>query len=301
MGIDGGGTQTTCLVADERTVLGSATTGGSNITRLGEARARESLHAAVRAACAEAKVDPRQVKSACVGLSGAGRVEVRESVQRMLKELLPGRLLVVGDIETTMEAAFGAGPGVIAIAGTGSSAYGRDAAGRTARSGGWGLAISDEGSGQWVGRAAISSLLDAHDAGLDPALLRKVLGLWKMNSLAELVRHANASPPPDFSSLFPHVLAAADSGDEIGAAVLQRAGREVAGLVGNVIRRLFVVGNGVRVAVTGGVFRESALARGSFRERVIAEFPEAVVNVEVVDPAQGALSLARKAAGTGGG
>jgi N-acetylglucosamine kinase-like BadF-type ATPase len=48
LGIDGGGTKTRCLLADETTVLAKAMTGGSNIVRLGEQQAREALHSAIR-------------------------------------------------------------------------------------------------------------------------------------------------------------------------------------------------------------------------------------------------------------
>ena len=46
---------------------------------------------------------------------------------------------------------------MIVIAGTGSIAYGRNREGQTARAGGWGFAISDEGSGHWIGRAAVAA------------------------------------------------------------------------------------------------------------------------------------------------
>jgi N-acetylglucosamine kinase-like BadF-type ATPase len=244
-----------------------------------------------------AKVDPAQIVNACVGLSGAGRSEVRDLVARLMAEVVVGRLLVVGDIEIAMEAAFASGPGVITIAGTGSIAYGRDAQGRTARSGGWGLAISDEGSGQWVGRTAVGAVLSANDAGDDPALLPTVLRLWNLATLDDLVRYANASPPPDFSSLFPLVLAAADEGDQVARDVLSHAGRELAALAGNVLRRLFAGVGSVPVAVVGGVFRQSAVVREVFYNRVTSEFPHATVNPTVVEPALGALELARKAAG----
>ena len=296
LGIDGGGTQTTCLVADEHAVLGAATAGGSNITRLGEARVRDSLHTAVRAACAAAKLDPAQIESTCVGLSGAGRPEVRDVVARIMTEIIRGRVLVVGDIEIAMQAAFGGGPGVITIAGTGSIAYGRDLQGRIARSGGWGLAISDEGSGQWIGRAAVSAALGAKDAGADPQLLQPILELWKLTTLDDLVRYANASPPPDFSSLFPLVLAAADAGDPVAREVLGRAGRELAGLAGSVIRRLFAGLASVPVALVGGVFRQSAVVREVFYNKLTSELPQATVNLSVIEPARGALELAQKAA-----
>jgi N-acetylglucosamine kinase-like BadF-type ATPase len=308
VGIDGGGTKTMCVVADENNVLGTATSAGSNITRHGEARVREALHAAVRDACAAAKVDPATIVSACVGLSGAGRPEVRDAVTRMMREVLRGQIEVVTDLETTLEAAFGEGPGVITIAGTGSIAYGRDAAGQAARAGGWGLAISDEGSGQWIGRAAVSAVLGATDSGEDPALLKPILELWKLTSLDELVRLANASPPPDFSSLVPLVLDAAENPrpsrawtghpsqcDALARNVLERAGNELAALARNVVRRLFAPGGDVRVAMAGGVFRESELVRQVFYNGVIAEFPRVTVKSEIVDAVDGALARARKA------
>jgi len=295
LGIDGGGTKTTCVVADETSVLASATTGGSNITRHGDARVREALHAGVRAACAAAKVDPSRIESACVGLSGAGRAEVRDAVATMLEEVVRGRVQVVSDLETTLQAAFGEGPGVITIAGTGSIAYGRDSRGQTARAGGWGLAISDEGSGQWVGRTAVSAVLGAKDAGEEPPLLETILKLWKLTSLDELLRRANASPPPDFSSLFPAVRAAADAGDPLARHRLQQAGSELAALAGNVIRRLFGGTGSVPVAMEGSVFRQSELVRQVFYNKLNAEFPHATVNPTVVDPVRGALELARKA------
>ena len=294
LGIDGGGTKTTCVVANEHFVLGSATSGGSNITRWGEARVREVLQTGVKEACATAGVDPRKIISACVGLSGAGRPEVREAVARMMPEIVGGRVQVVSDLETTLEAAFGGGPGVITIAGTGSIAYGRDGQGHTARSGGWGLAISDEGSGQWIGREAVGAVLGAKDAGEEPRLLSPILEAWKVTTLDELVRHANASPPPDFSSLFPLVLEAANAGDDVAKSVLGKAGNELAGLAKNVARRLFAGTGNVPVAMAGGVFRQSEQVRQVFYNQVVGEFPQARVQASVVEAVDGALALARK-------
>jgi N-acetylglucosamine kinase-like BadF-type ATPase len=295
LGIDGGGTKTVCVVADEHAVLGSATSGGSNITRLGDVRVREALQAAVREACAAARVDPTEIKSTCVGLSGAGRPEVRDAVARMMTEIVGGHVQVVSDLETTLEAAFGGGPGVITIAGTGSIAYGRDAAGKTARSGGWGLAISDEGSGEWIGRAAVSAVLSAKDASEDPPLLAAILKLWKLTTIDELVRYANASPPPDFASLFPSVLNAAEAKQVPALKVLRMAGTELAALTNHVIGRLFSEANNVPVAMSGGVFRQSELVRQVFYDAVVAEFPQAHVQPATVEPVKGALALAKKA------
>ncbi len=307
LGIDGGGTKTTCVVADENNILGTATSAGSNITRHGDARVREALQAAVRDACAAAKVDPGAVVRACVGLSGAGRPEVREAVTRMMREVLRGQIEVVTDLETTLEAAFGDGPGVITIAGTGSIAYGRDAGGQTARAGGWGLAISDEGSGQWIGRAAVSAVLGAKDASEDPALLKPILELWELTyarrtgaacqcfAAAGFFESGSVGfgrgrkPPPKRS------LDGAPYRSGSRRRVLRRAGGELATLARSVIRRLFGTQASVRVAMAGGVFRQSDVVRRVFYNGVIAEFPQATVLAEIVDAVDGALALARKA------
>ena len=67
LGIDGGGSKTTCAVGDDISLIATATAGPSNIVRVGEARARESLQQAVRQACAAAGITPQQVGRTCVG------------------------------------------------------------------------------------------------------------------------------------------------------------------------------------------------------------------------------------------
>jgi N-acetylglucosamine kinase-like BadF-type ATPase len=138
-------------------------------------------------------------------------------------------------------------------------------------------------------------VLGAKDAGDDPPLLATILHLWKVTSLDELVRRANASPPPDFSSLFRRVLDAADAGDSLATHVLHQAATELAALARNVIRRLFADGSSVPVAMSGGVFRQSELVREGFSNKLTAEFPQASIHPIVVEPVRGALELARKA------
>src|ERR1700681_4866894 len=170
LGIDGGGSKTSCLIGDETSVLGAGTGAASNVVRVGEAQARESLATAIRQACRVANLEPSQISNVCVGLAGAARPEINELVKDIVSEVIageikPNEVRVVGDMVIVLEAAFGSGPGVIVIAGTGSIAYGRNGEGQTARAGGWGFAISDEGSGHWIGRAVVAAAIRACDGG----------------------------------------------------------------------------------------------------------------------------------------
>src|SRR5467141_3520717 len=304
LGIDGGGTKTRCVLADESMVLATAMSGGSNIVRLGETQAREALHTAVRQVCATANISPAEIRAICIGAAGAARPEIAAKVHSILAELIPKAspisIEVVGDTEIALEAAFGAGPGVIAIAGTGSIAYGRDATGHTARAGGWGFAVSDEGSGHWIGRRAISAILSAHDQGLETTLSAMVLQAWKLNTLDELVQQANSTPPPDFPRLFPIVLRAADEGDSTARALLNDAGANLACLAAIVIRRFahntpagMLPVAMLPVAMTGSVFRQSPDVREVFYNTLQTSLPGTDVRQDIVDPIEGALARAR--------
>jgi glucosamine kinase len=295
LGIDGGGTKTRCALGDETRTLATAIAGGSNVIRVGEALAREALQASVREACASAKITPNQIRGICIGAAGAARPEIAGKTQSILAELTPASIEVVGDMVIALEAAFGSGPGVIAIAGTGSIIYGRDATGRTARAGGWGFAISDEGSGHWIGVHAVSAILRARDAGQDTALSALVLQAWYLQDLGEIVEAANALPPPDFPRLFPVVLKAAGEGDAMARALLADAGSQLAGLTAKVISRLMPKSPHAPVAMTGSVFRQSTEVRKVFYNCLHARFPGLEVRNELVEPVEGALALARRA------
>jgi len=312
LGIDGGGTKTTCAVGDETQLLATATAGPSNIVRVGEVQARESLQQSVRQACAAAGITTEQVARTCVGGSGAARPELAEVVRRCLAEIFTTPIDVVGDMQIALEAAFDTGPGVIVIAGTGSIAYGRDRNGATVRAGGWGFAIGDEGSAHWIGRAAVSAVLRAADlssddhsaadtgeansgTGTHAAFAEALFKMWGVRSLVDLARAANSIPPPDFAALFPAVAA---SSDDLATQVLTSAGRELALVAAVVIRRLFAKDHiaSVPVAMTGGVFRHAALVRQVFYDELRTLEPRAEVIPKVVEPVEGALRMARRAA-----
>ena len=300
LGIDGGGTKTRCVLGDETTVLAKAMTGGCSVIRQGEPQAREALHTAICQVCATARISPNQIRSICIGVTGAARPEIAAKIRRILTELAPeipsANVEVVGDTVIALEAAFGAGPGVIAIAGTGSIIYGRDAAACTARAGGWGFAVSDEGSGYWIGRRAVSAVLTSHDQRLETALTAMLFQAWKISTIDELVLHANATPPPDFPRLFPIVLRAADESDAVARDLLIEAGVELARIAAIVIRRLAPDASHplLPVATTGSVFRQSQVILRVFYNTLQGSFPGLDVRQEPADPVDGALARARQ-------
>lgn len=293
LGIDGGGSKTLCVIGNDTAILGNGESGPSNVVRLGEAQAREAIAAAVKQACAEASINPSQIDRTCVGIAGGGRPESAQIVRRILSEIVSGEVDVVGDMVIALQAAFGSGPGVVVVAGTGSVAYGRNASGQTARAGGWGFAISDEGSAHWIGRAAVAAVMRAYDQGQNSALLGLLMSAWHLETQEQMIMTANASPPADFARLFPAILSAADSADPLAHDALLQAGAELAWLATTVIARLFQQGDDVQVAIAGGVFRNAALVRQVFYNNLRLRHPNIKTSETVVNPVKGALEMAR--------
>jgi glucosamine kinase len=116
---------------------------------------------------------------------------------------------------------------------------------------------------------------------------------WGATTREQVVVAANAAPSPDFAALLPAVLSAADAGDVTARAVLTQAGVELASLAKIVIGRLFGNAGAVPVAVSGGVFCNCEVIRQVFYDRLRAACPQVLPNATLVDPAMGALDLAR--------
>jgi len=291
LGIDAGGTKTDCAVSNGAELLGQATGASCKLARVGKERGRENLQAVIRQATQSAGVEASTIQHVCIGMSGASLAEAVHWAQQTIRELIPdSTIYVAGDHVIAHRAAFGTSPGVLVISGTGSIAFGRNQNGETARAGGWGPNVSDEGSAFWVGREAVTAALHAFDFGNANGLLATIAESWKV-APEEVIRMANASEPR-FPELAGPVVNAAEQGDDTARAIMERAGQALAGLASAVIKRLWPSGGVVPVALAGGVLQGSSLVRHAFREAMKAEQPQAAVSFAFVRPVLGALEIA---------
>jgi N-acetylglucosamine kinase-like BadF-type ATPase len=291
LGIDAGGTKTDCAVSNGAELLGQATGASAKLARVGKEKARENLQAVIRQACEAAKVAPNDVQHVCIGMAGASLAEAVQWAQQTIRELIPdSTIYVAGDHVIAHRAAFGTSPGVLVISGTGSIAFGRNQAGETARAGGWGPSVSDEGSAFWVGREAVAEALRSFDFGKSNGLLSAIANCWKV-APEEVIRLANAAEPR-FPELAGPVVEAAEHGDAQARNIAERAGKALAGLASAVIHKLWPNGGIVPVALSGGVLQGSALVRQAFKEEMRIQQPQAAVSFAYVRPVLGALEIA---------
>ena len=173
IGIDGGGSKTHAIVADDSgTTIGEAFGPGSAVVP-GHADASAGVIAdVIREALAAASMTHVVPRVLCVGVAGAGREHERQALwQALVGRDLATDVVVHSDFGIALDDAFGDGPGVLLVAGTGSVAFGRSPQGTTARCGGWGPVFGDEGSGAWIGRRALSIVTAAADGRESPTAL----------------------------------------------------------------------------------------------------------------------------------
>jgi N-acetylglucosamine kinase-like BadF-type ATPase len=298
LGFDGGGTKTECFLLDAKgRVLGKANAGPANPLRVGWAVTRESLRAAARGALRSARARPQDVRGICAGLAGAGRPAIAQRAGLLLRrEFRNAAVRATSDLEIALAAVAERGPAVVLVAGTGSAAHGRGAAGATARAGGLGPRLGDEGSAFDIGRRALTDVLCAK-SGLGPstALIDKKMRSRRLHKWAELVQSGAELPDAVFPKVFPLVVKAAEAGDSVAREILAAAAAVLAGLAAGVIESLKLAGTEFPLGLAGGVFAASASITAAVKSRLRKIAPHARIALLRTSPAEAAAQLARRA------
>lgn len=305
VGVDGGGTKTRVLVADENGAALGTSEGAASAVRPGAVlQSAEVIASSVREALAAAGVADELPAALCVGVAGVGRDAEREQLRSALVESeLAGEILVLPDAQVALDDAFGDGPGILLVSGTGSVAFGRGPSGIRGRVGGWGPVCGDEGSGAWIGRRALSVVTAAVD-GREPetALVGAVLTAAELNEPGELVAWAARSTPAQLAMLAATVVSAAEGGDLRANSILDLAAEELALHVRTLARQLFADERAAcSVALAGGLLRIGSPLRKRLEHRLRSSTPGAQVVAGDVHPERGAMraALALVATATG--
>ena len=239
------------------------------------------------------QIDGPEPSASCVGLAGSGRPTERRIVTGVLRDLgLGPTLSVVHDAEIALVAGVTRGAGVAVVAGTGSMAYGKDFDGRSARSGGWGHLLGDEGSAFWLGREAIRLCLESDDGrGPETALselLAHGLQLDIPDGLISWVYNDKLAPSK-IAALLPLVQKAAEQGDSVAECLIEEAADHLARAAHAVASQL-ELGPQFQLVLAGGAFLGCPLLEEAFRRRLL--LPEAQVSRLQMEPAFGAVKLA---------
>ena len=309
LAVDGSGARTQALVATrEGNVLARGFGPSSNLHNVGLESLGKAVTTAVEGALLNAR-GPRAgtegapwrdagILAACFGLSGIDGPEDEAQVSQWVKDqAIAPRFVVVNDSELVLAGGTPEGWGVALISGAGSVCLGRSPDAKTARVGGWGPLLGDEGSGYQIALSALRVATQTADGRSEsPALLKAVLRHWSLPNAQALIRHIHAPTMTqgDIAGLAPSMVELASAGDPAAKAIVAESARELARQVDTVVRKLGL--SRPPLALGGG------LLRGDLRRAVLAALGSEVGPVAyVADPCLGAVALARRLLGTPGG
>lgn len=298
LGIDGGGTRTRAVILDDQgQICGVGRGGVSNYDDIGVQAARENIGKAVEAARQEAGLPTPPYDAVFLGIGGVATEADREVVRGMAVDLnlAPEKYIGVGhDIRIALAGGLSGRPGIVQIAGTGSSTYGMNSTGESWRSGGWGPLISDEGSGYWLGIQAMRAATRASDGRSRPTSLQASvmtrLGLPTMDDIMTRL-YAQEMSRAEIAALGPLVIDAAREGDEVSLEIIKQGAQGMAECIATVAEHLGF-GDAPELAMTGGVFQAGAIVVDPFQEAVHALIPHCKITKGELSPVLGACLLA---------
>jgi len=298
LALDAGGTKTDYVLADEKTELARVRTGTIKRMRTDAKTAAHNLDFALHHLTAQSGVSMQSITRTCIGTAGEAVPLVADWLRHAIASRVSGELMLLGDVEIALDAAFPEETGVLVLAGTGSNVAARTSAGTLISAGGWGPALADQGSGQRIGIESLRAVFLARDEGRPTRLLQDVMDYWQLATLDLLVEHANSIPPPDFSKLVELVMQAAELGDEVAAEVLRKEGESLAYLVRLVIRKLQHAAGSKDwvppIAFAGSIMEKVSPVRTALIAAIHQEFSNVRTIPGVVDPIEGAVWRARR-------
>jgi N-acetylglucosamine kinase-like BadF-type ATPase len=300
LGIDGGGTKTQALIADEEGhVSGWGRGGPSNYDDVGAEKAQAGIAEAVRMARQQAALPEAPFDSVFLGMAGVVSDKDRaviHAIARQLNLAADQNIDIDHDCRIALAGGLSGRPGIVLIAGTGSSCYGQNGAGESWLAGGWGHLISDEGSSYWLGIQAMRCAVASYDGRLHSILKDLVQDQFQLRELRDLMRriYVIGMSRSEVASLAPLVITAARQGDTVALDLLRQGACDLAQMVGTVVDKLHFTGQNCELALVGGLFNAGDIVLSPLHVAIQNRLPDCRIVFPELPPASGAALLALK-------
>jgi N-acetylglucosamine kinase-like BadF-type ATPase len=293
LAVDGGGTKTLAvLVNEDGTILGKGKAGASNYQVVGAEAAKEALIEAILAAFLDAG-GLMAVEKAVFALAGIDTAKDEKGVSGVVQDAVNelsieiGSLVVENDCLSALLGATQNKAGILLIAGTGSIVYAHDGNKRIVRSGGWGHRVGDEGSGYWIGKQAIQSVLKMQDGrGEETILSRLVLDKFSFDKIEDLYNwtYSESYSVDDVGALAAVVDEAYRLGDAVSIRILDHAVNELILLLKTAIVKVGIEQDDFELILQGGVFYHNAYIKDQVSERIQQIAPHVKIITSIEEP-----------------
>ncbi len=295
LGIEGGATRATVLLArGDGSEVRQWSEGPANLRLMDDRELLEHFRGIA------GKV-PEPLSALGIGLAGARTEAHRRRIRRLAEKVWPGvPCWPTNDLETALAAEperQGVAARVLVLSGTGSCCFGRAADGRTAKSGGRGHILGDQGSAADIGQRGLRELMATWDrTGRWPLLGSAVLDTLKLNAPEDLDEWALEAGKKEIASVAVAVFHSAAQGDRLASAILRSAADALVqdGLA--CARRLAKRGQCVQFVFNGGTLLKNPGFAAMVKKGLGKAWPGAMAAPLSRPSVWGAVELARRLA-----
>ncbi len=298
LGVDGGATKTLAAVLDlESRAIHLGRGGPSNEDAVGAAAAVQALLVASEEALGRAGITSERLGAGVLAVAGTDTEDLAQNVRSARAD----NWIVVNDVVAAWATATGGGPGVAAIAGTGSNVFGVGPDGRGWRAGGWGHLLGDEGSGYWLGVQSIKAALrDREGSGPATALSDAAPAFFEQPSVEAVAARVYSKPltKGEIAAFGIETAKLAERGDAVARALYERGANELGEQILAVIRETGLQGD-FPVGLIGSAFKAGSVFVEPLERVIHVRSPAARVQAVELAPVGGSLMLAAQACGSG--
>lgn len=301
LGIDGGGTKTTALIADEYgNVYSQAITGRSNPNTLSEEQFEHVIIDLLNQLRENNKDIFNRIEVCFAGMAGVGESGRDEKMKSLLLQHLPLNSLVIvqNDAVNALYSGTLGSPGIVQIAGTGAITIGLNENKKMVRVGGWGYLFDDEGSGFYLGNEALRAAFQHYDGrGMDTALTEAIIKHFEVKAVPDLIEkiYGKDHPRSVIAPISRYVVKLAEQGDQIANKIIEKACKKMMQSIKSCHSQLFNRDHHTSVILSGGVFTNDVIFIEHFQKLSIESNPNLKFSKTLIPPVGGAIAAGLRA------
>lgn len=276
VGVDGGGTKTEILVLDLQSGKAVVRSGAaSNPSTVGFDNAVHTVDSIICEGLAAIHGDVRDVEGVSFCMSGMDRPEQSATMRATFVQKYPhARMEVANDGLAALSAGTRGESGVVLIAGTGSIAVGESWDGMTARAGGYGNLIGDEGGGFDIGRKGLMAAIEyAENRGPKTRLWPIAQEVFQIQQPGEIIPKVyETNHPVGVVASFARYVLEASTQDDCALSIVEESTMHHLRMIESVRSQL---GGKVsdNVVLSGGLFTQTRVLRDGLAERLRLALP----------------------------
>lgn len=290
IGVDGGGTKTEAVAYDlEGNLLEKSLTGFGNLLNSKD-EALENIVTSIENVIMKLGIDG--FKGVYLGLAGSEVGDNAKVVYEEVKKRFNVEPEVMNDSDLALKALLKGEDGILVIAGTGSIAFGIKED-KSAKCGGWGNLLADEGSAYKISIEAYKQMTYEEDYDLAQSeLSKRILEHLDLENIDGVIGFIYSSTKDEIAKIAWIVSELAENGDENCINILKQEGAAIAKDAERVYKKLGF--NSCKIGLVGSAIRKSKILRETFEEYLNSKLNITEFVYDDVSPTKGAYYIYKR-------